>query len=49
MNRIEDGRAPLNDASRLDAVQITGVDKKNQQIGRPDRVLIVMGNKQLAF
>jgi hypothetical protein len=28
MNRIEDGRAPLNDASRLDAVQITGVDEK---------------------
>jgi hypothetical protein len=48
-NKIEDRRAALNDAPRLDAVQITGVYGKNQQIGRPDRGLTVIsgGTKQL--
>jgi hypothetical protein len=41
-NKIEDRRAALNDAPRLDAAQITGVYAKNQQIGRPDRGLTVI-------
>jgi hypothetical protein len=36
--KIEDRRTALNDAPRLDAVQITGV----KQIGRPDRGLTVI-------
>jgi len=45
MNKIEDRRAALNAAPRLDAVQIMGVYgkiRKNQQIGRPDRGLTVI-------
>lgn len=47
MDKIVDRRTALNDAPRLDAVQIRGV----KQIGRPDRgpTVISGGNKQLAI
>ena len=35
MNKIEDRRAALNDAPRLDAVQITGVQRKINRSADP--------------